>query len=145
MVWKDGEMGMTGQRKLKQAINGLEQFIADFKPFCGNKADWQRVYDALALLKEHEPKLPKHIHEEYSEHDWQRDGEGNIDMWGIEYGYHNGPTCTRCDYSFCIHCEPDGYNAEPCIVDEYRCPSCGVLIEKKQAFCVNCGQAVRWE
>lgn len=35
----------------EKVINGLEQFIADFKPFCGNKADWQRVYDAIALLK----------------------------------------------------------------------------------------------
>jgi len=34
----------------EKVIEGLEQFIADFKPFCGNKADWQRVYDALALL-----------------------------------------------------------------------------------------------
>ena len=41
----------------EKVINGLEQFIADFKPFCGNKADWQRVYDALALLKAQEPRL----------------------------------------------------------------------------------------
>ena len=34
-----------------EVIMGLEQFIADFKPFCGNKADWRRVYEALALLK----------------------------------------------------------------------------------------------
>lgn len=41
----------------EKAIKGLEQFIADFKPFCGNKADWQRVYDAIALLKAQEPKV----------------------------------------------------------------------------------------
>lgn len=46
---------MTEQERLDKAINGLEQFIADFKPFCGNKADWQRVYDALDLLKAQEP------------------------------------------------------------------------------------------
>ena len=40
---------MTEKEKV---INGLEQFVADFKPYCGNEADWQRVYDALALLKE---------------------------------------------------------------------------------------------
>lgn len=39
----------------EKVINGLEQFIADFKPFCGNKADWQRVYNALVLLKAQEP------------------------------------------------------------------------------------------
>ena len=48
---------MTEQERLDKAINGLEQFIADFKPFCGNKADWQRVYDALALLKAQEPRV----------------------------------------------------------------------------------------
>lgn len=36
----------------EKAIKGLERFIADFKPFCGNKSDWQRVDDALALLKD---------------------------------------------------------------------------------------------
>lgn len=42
----------------EKVIKGLEQFVADFKPFCGNKADWQRVYDALALLKAQEPVKP---------------------------------------------------------------------------------------
>lgn len=40
----------------ENVIKGLEQFIADFKPFCGNKSDWQRVDDALALLKAQEPR-----------------------------------------------------------------------------------------
>ena len=48
---------MTEQERLDKAINGLEQSIADFKPFCGNKADWQRVYDALDLLKAQEPRV----------------------------------------------------------------------------------------
>lgn len=39
----------------EEIIKGLEQFIADFKPFCGNKSDWQRVDDALVLLKTQEP------------------------------------------------------------------------------------------
>ena len=39
----------------ENVIKGLERFIADFKPFCGNKFDWQRVYDALAMLKAQEP------------------------------------------------------------------------------------------
>jgi len=40
----------------EKVIKGLEQFKADFKPFCGNKSDWARVDDALALLKEQEPQ-----------------------------------------------------------------------------------------
>ena len=46
-----------------EVIKGLEQFIVDFKPFCGNKADWRRVYDALALLKD-EPKRGRWVEEE---------------------------------------------------------------------------------
>lgn len=45
--------------QLEKVIAGLEQFIADFKPFCGNKGDWQRVFDALALLKAQEPIRPQ--------------------------------------------------------------------------------------
>ena len=42
----------------EKVIKGLEQFKADFKPFCGNSSDWARVDDALALLKEQEPVKP---------------------------------------------------------------------------------------
>lgn len=42
----------------EQFIKGLEQFIADFKPFCGNKEDWKRVYDALDQLKKQEAVKP---------------------------------------------------------------------------------------
>ena len=42
----------------EKVIKGLEQFISDFKPYCGNKADWGRVFDALALLKAQEPVTP---------------------------------------------------------------------------------------
>lgn len=46
---------MTDAEKREKVIRGLERFIDDFKPFCGNRDDWQRVYDALALLREQEP------------------------------------------------------------------------------------------
>lgn len=38
----------------EETIKGLEEFVRDFKPFCGNQTDWKKVYDALALLKEQE-------------------------------------------------------------------------------------------
>lgn len=47
---------MIDAEKRENVIKGLEQFIVDFKPFCGNKADWQRVYDVIALLKAQEQK-----------------------------------------------------------------------------------------
>lgn len=36
----------------EETIKGLEEFVRDFKPFCGNQTDWNKVYDAIALLKE---------------------------------------------------------------------------------------------
>jgi rubrerythrin len=36
----------------EKAIKGLEQFKADLKPFCGNRADWERFDAGVALLKE---------------------------------------------------------------------------------------------
>lgn len=47
--WWNGSRVVIDRDK---AINGLERFIADLQPYCGNEADWRRVYDALALLKE---------------------------------------------------------------------------------------------
>lgn len=48
---------MSDAEKREKVIRGLERFIDDFKPFCGNRDDWQRVYDALALLREQEPRV----------------------------------------------------------------------------------------
>ena len=38
----------------ENVIKGLEQFKSDFKPFCGNSADWERFDAGLSLLKEQE-------------------------------------------------------------------------------------------
>lgn len=108
--------------------------------------------DALSLLKALEPQPPKHIHEEYPEHDWVREKDGSIDEFAMEGGFHNGPRCKRCNDSFCVHCEPDGYEThKPCIVDEDRCPKCGKELfspwgkTQKITYCMDCGQAVKWD
>ena len=31
-----------------------------------------------------------------------------IDMFGLNEDYHNGPICTTCGYSYCHHCNRDG-------------------------------------
>lgn len=46
--------------ELEKVIKGLEQFKSDFKPFCGNSADWKRVDDAIALLKGQDAVKPKY-------------------------------------------------------------------------------------
>ena len=38
----------------EKVIKGLEQFKADLKPFCGNRADWEKFDAGIALLKEQE-------------------------------------------------------------------------------------------
>lgn len=91
------------------------------------------------------PKPLIHIHEEYPEHQWRRKENGEIDDFAMEFGYHNGPVCERCGYSFCEHCEPDGYDKGPCVIDEYRCPNCNHLLSKNDKFCNHCGQAILQE
>ena len=99
----------------------------------------------VALLKEETAKPPIHVHKEYPEHDWRRNEDGKIDEFAYDGGYHNGPMCKRCYYSFCMHCNPDGWNEEPCIIDKYKCPKCGRHIGKGTKFCSDCGQAVKWD
>lgn len=108
--------------------------------------------DAMELLKALEPQPPKHIHEEYPEHDWEREKDGSIDEFAMESDFHNGPRCKRCYDTFCVHCEPDGYEThKPCIIDEDRCPKCGNKLfppfgkARKITYCANCGQAVKWD
>lgn len=37
-------------------------------------------------------------------HVWQKDEDGDIDIFGHESDPHNGPVCVRCGYGFCHHC-----------------------------------------
>ena len=144
---------VTGMPDKEKVINGLEKLRKDLGYGLPDRSNVVMRYldsltDAIALLKEQEPKPPIHIHEEYPEHDWVTDKDGNIDEWAMEYEYHNGPACKRCGYSFCEHCKPNGWNEKPCVVDYYQCPKCRKHIPKygkNIEHCVHCGQAVKWE
>lgn len=98
-----------------------------------------------AVLKQ-VSKKPIHIHEEYAEHDWQRDKNGKIDTsaWGA--GFCNGPICKRCFHSECEWCNPNWETnpEDPCVVDEDRCPTCNNTIAVVGKFCTHCGQALDW-
>lgn len=87
-----------------------------------------------------------HIHTEYPEHDWIKDDDGEIDEWMLDVGYHNGPMCSRCNHSFCVHCETYEENNGPCVTDEWKCPNCGCKFGPSPYynFCYNCGQALDW-
>lgn len=49
---------------------------------------------------------------------------GEIDHFVVDFddyesgGGHNGPGCSRCDFSFCEHCDPDGKDIPPCEPDK---------------------------
>ena len=81
-----------------------------------------------------------HIHQEFSEHQWRSTAEGKIDEFAMCVDCHNGPVCERCGYSFCERCEPNGWNEEPCVIDEYRCPNCNQEIGRSDKCCKYCGQ-----
>ena len=94
------------------------------------------------------PKKPIHIHEEHSEHLWQRNADGTIDTSAMISGFHNGPYCTRCHHSECEHCNPNWETEpeEPCVVDKDICPTCGKEIDcwHRGNYCYECGQALDW-
>lgn len=132
----------------KKVINELIEHIESALSVDSDYVDCVRtdlLQYTVALLKEQEAKPPIHVHEEYPEHDWETDEDGKIDEWAMSYEYHNGPVCKKCYHSFCIHCEPNGFNDGPCVIDEYKCPKCGCILPKGTKFCSECGQAVKWD
>ena len=94
------------------------------------------------------PIRPKHIHEEYPEHDWQRNNKGEIDLFAASYEFHNSPRCIRCHHSECEHCNPNWETepTEPCVVDYDACPTCDSRLDywDKDPYCPKCGQAIDW-
>lgn len=142
---------MAERYKQEQCIDNLVQQIGwiedcDAHKFPGWGHTVNAMRQAIALLKAQEPISVKHIHTEYPEHIWRKDENGEIDEWAMEYEYHQGPVCERCGDSFCIHCEPDGYETHrKCVIDRYECPTCGYMLWKNQKYCNNCGQAVKWD
>ena len=39
-------------------------------------------------------------------HIWKKtDYDGEIDAFGLNQGFHNGPICVKCGYAYCEHCE----------------------------------------
>lgn len=97
----------------------------------------------ISALRKQTPIKPLHIHEVYPKHDWELDEDGEIDIFAMENGFHNGPRCRRCYHSPCVHCTPNWDEGE-CIVDYDLCPSCNKRAIKLTKFCPDCGQALDW-
>lgn len=66
------------------------------------KQYWKEFLDAVRERHGHVWKTHRDIYPE----DYDEDSEyGNsIDIFAYEMGYHNGPQCKKCGYSFCEHC-----------------------------------------
>lgn len=138
----------------EKIIEGLEftKAMITFNPLTGediepenlneeNRTSYDALVGAIDLLK---ARTPIHIHKEYPEHDWETYEDGNIDESAMSYGFHNGPYCKRCGYSFCVHCKPNGWSERPCVIDYYQCPKCERRISKGIKFCSDRGQEVEW-
>lgn len=51
-------------------------------------------------------------------HTWRKTENGKIDTFASSAEYCNGPVCERCGFSFCEHCNPEGYDDESCPSDD---------------------------
>lgn len=76
----------------------------------------------------------------WKHHNWAKNEDGSIDEFAWEQGYHNGPVCQNCYYSYCINCdEAEEVDKVPCETTEYVCPNCGKFVSTDDHFCSNCG------
>lgn len=98
---------------------------------------------AIAALEKQIAKKPIYKEAKYKEHKWRLDEGGKINHFAFVSGYCNGPVCERCHYSFCEHCNPNGYG-KSCIVKRYTCPTCNQKVAYKQNFC-DCSQKLDWD
>ena len=54
---------------------------------------------------------PYHKKLEEAGHVLERGSDGEVDIFVLDAGYHNGPGCVKCGLSWCHHCEPE---VKPC-------------------------------
>lgn len=88
---------------------------------------------------------PNFVVEKYEHHEWFKDEDGRIDKWAMSFDFHNGPMCSRCYKTFCVHCE-DNYEEiinEECDCSHYECPHCHTQLNNNEHRC-KCGQAIDW-
>lgn len=75
--------------------------------------------DKLKILKHKMlPKKPEEKDFPPLKHTWKLDEYGNIDDFAYDNDTHNGPSCVKCNYSGCHHCEPEMYDDTSCAFDQ---------------------------
>ena len=93
-------------------------------------------------IKKETPQKIIHHKFKYPSHKWKLNDKGEPDYFAWEFEFHNGYLCERCGYSFCHHCDPNGFDKKPCVVEYDECPSCNKRIVgyKRIFYCEYCGQ-----
>ena len=76
-------------------------------------------------------------------HMWKKDANGEIDEFAWDNEFHNGPYCTHCFSTPCVHCKPDYEELETCH-EHYMCNRCGRHSLYKDPFC-TCGAVMEEE
>ena len=72
-------------------------------------------------------------------HLWYKNENGEIDMWRLDVGFHNGPECQVCHASFCVYCTPN-FDDEECDAGHYYCSECkAAQLDNHNTYCPNCG------
>lgn len=138
-------MGVTREEIIKhmKVMADNARHMDDVMMYVMTVKDLEVVREAAEFLTAR-PAI--HIHKEYPEHEWKRKENGEIDDCAFDMDNHNGPMCVRCWDSFCIWCEPNGFETHKrCVVDWYECPECGGAVPEGQGHCAHCGKGIVWE
>ena len=99
-------------------------------PFCGGKV-------SLVLCDDEGNLHGRWIYSK--KHLWYKNKNGEIDMWRLDIGFHNGPECQVCHASFCEYCTPN-FDDEECDVGHYYCSECkAAQLDNHNTYCPNCG------
>ena len=154
LFWLKDVVGMLEEIQQYRAIGTVEGYKRAVKVskenyyLCAEYKARLKEYEAIGTIEEFKalkekstPKKAEYKKMVYPSHKWKEEN-GKIDVWAYEAGYCNGPVCERCYYSFCEHCNPNGYEGE-CVVEDYICPSCRENVGYKQTHC-KCGQKLDW-
>lgn len=103
-----------------------------------NKKEWKKIDQeiadrAMAYIEAKKVSLTKHLNDVRGNHIWKLEEDGNVDVWGLDAGYHNGPKCILCGYSYCYHC----HDEPPVECTAKLCTSCGIKLV--HGICIQCG------
>lgn len=112
----------TSKEYEQRALELMDEGILQFNPVeQWHISGWELTEQGINYYNEFEQKVQqKHDHvwmtNRETHPDWYDDNENygdEVDVFAYSIGYHNGPKCKNCGFSFCQHCESE-FDVEPC-------------------------------